>query len=56
MERYLREVTGNKLTLNSTPPPLIPEFMIYLLMKPMFGVFTLAIKFDYFRAFFQSFH
>ena len=26
-------------------PPLIPEFIIYLLMKPMFGIFTLAIKF-----------
>ena len=45
MERYLREVIGNQLTLNS-PPPLIPEFIIYLLIKPMFGVFTQAIKFD----------
>ena len=45
MERCLREVIGNYLTLNS-PPTLIPEFMIYLLIKPMFGVFTLAIKFD----------
>ena len=44
MERYLREVIGNYLTLNS--PLLIPEFIIYLLMKPMFGVFTLAIKYD----------
>ena len=35
MERYLREVT-----------PHIPEFMIYWLIKPMFGVFKLAIKFD----------
>ena len=63
MERYLREVTGNSLTLYS--PPLIPEFMIYLLIKPMFGVFKLAIKFDclflgMFSKFllicFQSFH
>ena len=45
MERYLREVIGNKLTLNC-PPPHIPELMIYLLIKPMFGVFKLAIKFD----------
>ena len=37
MERCLREVTGNYLTLNS-PPILIPEFIIYLLIKPMFGV------------------
>ena len=29
-------------------PPLIPEFIIYLLIKPMFGVFTLEIKFDCF--------
>ena len=45
MERYLREVIGNQLTLNS-PPPLIPEFIKHLLIKPMFGVFTLAISFD----------
>ena len=44
MEKYLREVIGNLLTLNSLP--FIPEFIIYLLIKPMFGVFTLAIKFD----------
>ena len=44
MERYLREVIGNLLTLNS--PPFISEFIIYLLIKPLFGVFTLAIKFD----------
>ena len=45
MERYLSEVIGNKLTLYS-PPLLIPEFIIYLLIKPMFGVFTIAMKFD----------
>ena len=44
MGRYLKEVTGNLLTLNSFLP-LIPEFIIYLLIKPMFGIFTLAIKF-----------
>ena len=61
MERYLRDVTGNQLTLNSPPPPppllLIFEFRIYLLIKPMFRVFTLAIKFDgLFSGIFYSFH
>ena len=37
MERYLREVIGNLLAQNSPPPPPIPEFIIYLLIKPMFG-------------------
>ena len=46
MERYLREAIGNQLPLNSPPPPLIPEFIIYLLIKPMFGVLTIAMKFD----------
>ena len=46
MERYLKEVFGDYLTLNSLPPPLIPEFIIYLLIMPMFAVFTLAMKFD----------
>ena len=56
MERYLREVIGNQLTLSS-PLPLIPEFIIYLLIKPMFGVFTLVIKFEcLFSGIFQSFH
>ena len=45
MERYLSEVIGNKLTLYS-PPLLIPEFIIYLLIKPTFGVFTIAMKID----------
>ena len=36
MERYLRELIGNLLARNSPPPP-IPEFIIYLLIKPMFG-------------------
>ena len=45
MERYLREVIGNLLTLNN-PPSLIPEFIVYLSIKPMFGVFIIAIKFD----------
>ena len=58
MERYLREVIGNQLTLNSPPPPLIIlEFIIYLLIKFMFGVFTQAMKFDcIFLGIFQSFH
>ena len=58
MERYLREVIGNQLTLNSPPPtPLIPEFIIYLLIEPMFGVFTLAIIFDcLFLSIFYSLH
>ena len=60
MERYLSEVMGNQLILNSPPDfPLIPEFMIYLLIKPMFGVFTLAlvVTFDcLFLGIFQSFH
>ena len=56
MERYLREVIGNQLTPNS-PPPLIPEFIVYLLIKPMLGVFTLAIKFDcLFLGIFKSFY
>ena len=56
MERYLREVIGNLFTLNS-PSPFISEFIIYLLIKPMFGVFTLTIKFDrIFLGFFQSCH
>ena len=45
MERYWKKVIGNQLTLNS-PPPLIPEFIIYFLIKPMFGVFALAMKLD----------
>ena len=57
MERYLREVIGNLLTLNSPPPPLFLSFLIYLLIKPMFSVFTHAIKFDcLFLGIFQSFH
>ena len=46
MGRYLREVITNQPSLNSPPPLLIPEFIIYLLIKSMFGVFTLAMKFD----------
>ena len=40
----LDSTSGNYLRLNS-PLPLISEFIIYLLIKPMFGIFTLAIKF-----------
>ena len=55
MKRYLREMIGNLLTLNS--PPFISVFIIYLLIKPMFGVFTLAIKFGcLFLSIFQSFY
>ena len=54
MKRDLREMFGNELILNSPP---IPQFMVYLLMTPMFSIFTLAIKFDYlFFTIFQSFH
>ena len=54
MERYLREVIGNLLTLNS---PLFFYFWVYnILIKPIFGAFTLAIKFDcLFLGIFQSF-
>ena len=56
MERYLREVIGNYPTLNA-PPLVVAEFIIYLLINPMFGVFTLAMKFDcLFLGIFQSFH
>ena len=55
MKRYLREMIGNYLTLNS-PLLLISEFIIYLLIKPMFGIFTLAIKFHcLFLGIFKSF-
>ena len=55
MERCLREVIGNQLTLNS--PPFVPEFIIYLLIEPMFGVFTLVIIFDcLFLGIFQNFY
>ena len=57
MERYLRVVMGNSLTLNSPPSFLIPEFIIHLLIKPIFCIFTLAIKFDcLFFGIFQSFY
>ena len=56
MGRYLREVVGNLSTLNSPPPPSFLS-IIYLLIKPMFGIFTLAIKFDcLFLGIFQSFY
>ena len=55
MERYLREVISKLLTLNS--PPFISEFIICLLIRPMLGIFTLAIKFDcLFLGIFQSFY
>ena len=57
MERYLRGVIGNSLPVNGSPPPFISEFVIYLLIKSMFGVFTLTIKFDcLFLGFFQTFY
>ena len=46
MERYLREVISNYLILNNPPPSPIPEFIIYLLMKPMLSIFTPAVKSD----------
>ena len=55
MERYLREVICKELILNSPPPP-IHEFIIYLLIKPMLSIFTLAINLiDYFWPFFKVF-
>ena len=46
MERELRQVIGN-LTNTEKPVHPISEFrpIIYLLMKPVFKFFTLAIKF-----------
>ena len=56
MKRDLREMIGNELILNS-PPPLFLLFIVYLLMTPMFSIFTLAIKFDcLFLTIFQSFY
>ena len=57
MKRDLREMIGNKLILNSPPPPPIPYLIVYLLMTPMFSIFILAIKFDcLFLTIFQSFY
>ena len=58
MKRDLREMIGNELIMNShPPPPPIPQFIVYLLMTPMFSIFTLAIKFDCLLfTIFQSFH
>ena len=44
MKKILRQVNGNYVILNSPPP--IPKFIICLLMKPMFSILTIAIKFD----------
>ena len=55
MKRDLREMIGHLLILNSPPP--IPYLLVYLLMTPMFSIFTLAIKHDcLFLTIFQSFH
>ena len=57
MKKDLRGMIGNQLTLNSPPPLFLIKFMVYLLMTPMFSIFTLAIKFGYlFLVIFQSFH
>ena len=54
MEKYLKEVIGIYLILISPPP--IPVFIRKLLMKPMFGIFTIEIKFNaYFWVFFKVF-
>ena len=47
MERELRQVIDNQPILNSLPLHPISEFrpITYLLMKPVFKFFTLAIKF-----------
>ena len=56
MERHLREVIGNQLTLNSPHPHLFLS-LNYLLIKFMFDVFILAMKFDcLILGIFQSFH
>ena len=53
MERDLREVISISLILNDP----FPKFIIHFLMKPMFTIFTLAIKFDCLvLAIFQSFY
>ena len=39
MKRYLREIIGNYLILNSAPPP-IPYSVVYLLVTPMFSSFA----------------
>ena len=54
MKRDLREMIGNSLIQNSSP---IVLFIVYLLMTPLFCIFTLAIKFDCkFLTSFQSFY
>ena len=56
MKRDLREMIGNELIMNS-PPLFLSSYIVYLLMTPMFSIFTLAIKFDcLFFTMFQSFH
>ena len=55
MDKHLREMIDNLLILDSPPP--ISKLIVYLLMTPMFSIFTLAIKFDcLFLAIFQSFY
>ena len=59
MEKYSEGVIVNLLILNCPPThsPRIPDFIIYLLVKSMFSIFTLAIKFDWLvLAIFQSFY
>ena len=54
MEKILRQVIGNYLIMKSLP---ISKLIICLLMKPMFSIFTQAIKFDcLLLTIFQSFY
>ena len=53
MKRDLRGMIGNQLILDGPP---IPKFIVYLLMAPMYSIFTLAIKLDcLFLAIFSKF-
>ena len=56
MKRNLREI-GNYQDCIAPPPPRYSlVYSLYLLMTPMFSIFTLAIKFDcVFLIIFQSF-
>ena len=56
MKRNLREI-GNKQYWIAPPPYSLVYGSLYLLMTPMFSIFTLAIKFDLvFLTIFQSFY
>ena len=55
MKRNLSKIGNYQYCID--PLPRIPQFMVYLLMTPMFSIFTLAIKFDcVFLTIFQNFY